>query len=139
MSRPEPEYTLASLEAEPVADFTSLTRDDAVRLGEVGIAVIREWNRNLAIEVRVGAELAFRAQLGTTGEENAAAISGKVATVTALGVSSLLARRRHEAGPDLRHGPRRQRPPLGRLYPDLRRRRACRHGRDLGRAGRRGP
>jgi uncharacterized protein (UPF0303 family) len=99
MARPEPEYTVASLEAEPGADFTSLTRDDAVRLGEVGIGVIREWNRDLAIEVRVGSELAFRAQLGTTGEENAAAISGKVATVTALGVSSLLARRRHEADP----------------------------------------
>ncbi|GAA4738028.1 hypothetical protein GCM10025783_05680 [Amnibacterium soli] len=70
-----------------------------MRLGEVGIAVIREWNRNLAIEVRMGTELAFRAQLGTTGEENAAAISGKVATVTALGVSSLLVRRRHEADP----------------------------------------
>lgn len=99
MARPVPEYTIASLEAEPGADFATLTRDDAVRLGEVGIAVIREWNRDLAIEVRVGAELAFRAQLGTTGEENAAAISGKVATVTALGVSSLLARRRHEADP----------------------------------------
>ena len=99
MPRPAPEYTVASLEAEPRAEISSLTRDDAVRLGEVGIAVIREWNRNLAIEVRVGSELAFRAQLGTTCEENAAAISGKVATVTALGVSSLLARRRHEADP----------------------------------------
>ena len=57
MTRPEPEYTVASLEAEPVAEFASLTRDDAVRLGEIGIAVIREWNRDLAIEVRVGAEL----------------------------------------------------------------------------------
>jgi uncharacterized protein (UPF0303 family) len=99
MTRPVPEYTLASLEAEPVADFPSLTRDDAVRLGEIGIAVIREWDRDLAIEVRVGAELAFRAQLGTTGEQNAAAIAGKVATVTALGVSSLLARRRNEDDP----------------------------------------
>jgi uncharacterized protein (UPF0303 family) len=99
MPRPAPEYTVASLEAEPRAEFSSLTRDDAVPLGEVGIAVIREWERDLAIEVRVGSELAFRAQLGTTGEENAAAISGKVATVTALGVSSLLARRRHEADP----------------------------------------
>lgn len=99
MSRPQPEYTVASLEAEPRADFSSLTRDDAVRLGEVGIAVIREWDRDLTIEVRVGSELAFRAQLGTTGEENAAAISGKVATVIALGVSSLLARRRSEADP----------------------------------------
>jgi uncharacterized protein (UPF0303 family) len=99
MTRPEPEYTIASLEAEPGAEFASLTRDDAVRLGETGISVIREWNRNLAIEVRVGAELAFRAQLGTTGEPNADAIAGKVATVTALGVSSLLARRRNEADP----------------------------------------
>jgi uncharacterized protein (UPF0303 family) len=99
MTRPAPEYTIATLEAEPVAEFASLTRDDAVRLGEIGIAVIREWERDLAVEVRVGSELAFRAQLGTTGEENAGAIAGKVATVTALGVSSLLARRRHEADP----------------------------------------
>ena len=99
MTRSTPEFTLASLEAEPIAAFSSLTRDDAVRLGETGIAVVREWGRDLAIEVRVGTELAFRAQLGTTGEENAAAISGKVAAVTALGVSSLLARKRHEADP----------------------------------------
>jgi uncharacterized protein (UPF0303 family) len=99
MTRPEPEYTLETLEAEPGAEFASLTRDDAVRLGEIGIAVIREWERDLAVEVRVGAELAFRAQLGTTGEQNASAIAGKVATVTALGVSSLLARRRNEADP----------------------------------------
>ncbi len=99
MTRPMPEYTLASLEAEPIAEFSSLTRDDAVRLGEIGIAVIREWERDLAVEVRVGEELAFRAQLGTTGEENAGAIAAKVVTVTALGVSSLLARRRNEADP----------------------------------------
>lgn len=99
MTRPVPEYTLEALEAEPVAEFTSLTRDDAVRLGETGIAVIREWDRDLAIEVRVGDELAFRAQLGTTGPANAAAIAGKVASVTALRVSSLLARRRNEADP----------------------------------------
>jgi uncharacterized protein (UPF0303 family) len=99
MSRPEPVYTVESLEAEPAADFPSLTRDDAVRLGEIGIAVIREWERDLTVEVRVGAELAFRAQLGSTGEPNTAAIAGKVATVTALGVSSLLARRRNEADP----------------------------------------
>ena len=95
MPRPAPEYTVAWFEAE----FTSLTRDDAVPLGEVGIAVIREWNRNLAIEVRVGGELGSRAQLGNTGEENAVAIAGKVATVTALGVSSLFARRRNEVDP----------------------------------------
>lgn len=39
------------------------------------------------------------ARSSQTGEENAGAISGKVATVSALGVSSLLARRRHEADP----------------------------------------
>ena len=99
MTRAVPEYTLADLEAEPVAAFPSLTRDDAVRLGEIGIAVIREWGRDLAVEVRVGDELAFRAQLGGTGEQNARAIASKVVTVTALGVSSLLARLRHEADP----------------------------------------
>jgi uncharacterized protein (UPF0303 family) len=99
MPRPEPVHTVESLEAEPVAAFRSLTRDDAVRLGEIGIAVIREWERDLAVEVRVGDELAFRAQLGSTGPMNAAAIAAKVVTVTALGVSSMLARRRHEADP----------------------------------------
>ena len=99
MPRQQPVYTLESLEAEPVADLPSLTRDDAVRLGEIGIAVIREWERDLAIEVRVGDQLAFRAQLGSTGEENAESIAFKVVTVTALGVGSLLARRRHEADP----------------------------------------
>jgi uncharacterized protein (UPF0303 family) len=99
MARALPVFTLEDLEAAPVAEFPSLTRDDAVRLGEIGIAVIREWGRDLAVEVRVGDELAFRAQLGTTGPDNAKAIAAKVVTVTALRVPSLLARRRNEADP----------------------------------------
>ena len=43
--RPEPTYTIAQLEAEPAAKFElpAFTRDDATRLGECTLAVIREW------------------------------------------------------------------------------------------------
>jgi len=99
MSQPLPIYTVETLEAEAVADFPSFTRDDATRLGEIAVAVIRERGLSLAVDIRIGDELAFRAQLGATGEENAESIAGKVLTVTALSQSSLLARRRQEADP----------------------------------------
>jgi hypothetical protein len=51
------------LENETVANVPSFTRDDAVKLGEIAVGVIREWDRNLAVDIHIGDELAYRAQL----------------------------------------------------------------------------
>jgi uncharacterized protein (UPF0303 family) len=104
MARPEPTYTLEILENEPVGNVPTFTRDDAVRLGETALAVIREWDRNLAVDVHVGDELAFRAQTGTTGQGNADVIEGKRLVVKKFGTSSLLARFRKEADPSIADG-----------------------------------
>jgi uncharacterized protein (UPF0303 family) len=104
MARPEPTYTLELLENEPAGTVPSFTRDDAVRLGEIALEVIREWERNLAVDVHIGEELAFRAQTGTTGQGNADVIVGKRLVVTKFGTSSLLARFRKEADPSIADG-----------------------------------
>jgi uncharacterized protein (UPF0303 family) len=104
MARPTPSYTIDELEAEPVADFDSFDRDDAVRLGETAVAVIREWDRNLAVDIHIGDELAYRAQLGTTGQGNADVIQGKILVVKRFGHSSLLARLKKDADPTVADG-----------------------------------
>ncbi len=104
MARPEPVYTLEQLENEPVAALASLTRDDALRLGETVLGVIREWERNLAVDVYIGDELAYRAQTGSTGQKNADVIRGKILVAAKFGHSSLLARFRKEADPSIAEG-----------------------------------
>jgi uncharacterized protein (UPF0303 family) len=104
MTRPEPTYTIDQLENEPVANFRSFSRDDATRLGEIALGVIREWERNLAVDVHIGDELAYRAQLGSTGQGNANVIQGKILVVKKLGHSSLLARFKKEADPSIADG-----------------------------------
>jgi len=82
----------------------SFTRDDAVRLGEIAVGVIREWERNLAVDVHIGDELAYRAQLGTTGQKNADVIEGKILVAKKFGHSSLLARFKKDADPSVADG-----------------------------------
>jgi uncharacterized protein (UPF0303 family) len=104
MARPEPTYTIEQLENAPVANFPSFTRDDAVKLGEIAVAVIREWDRNLAVDIHIGDELAYRAQLGTTGQGNANVVQGKILVMKKFGHSSLLARLKKEADPSIADG-----------------------------------
>jgi uncharacterized protein (UPF0303 family) len=104
MPHAEPTYTLDQLLAEPRAEFDSFTRDDAVRLGEIAVKLIREWGVNLAVDVHIGDELAFRAQLGTTGQANADVIAGKRLVVKHFGHSSLLARFKKDADPRVADG-----------------------------------
>jgi uncharacterized protein (UPF0303 family) len=104
MTRPVPSYTLADVETEAVADVPAFTRDNAVRLGEIAVGVIREWERNLSVDVHIGEELAYRAQLGTTGQRNADVIQGKIRVVKKFGQSSLMAKLRKEADPSLAEG-----------------------------------
>lgn len=104
MTRPEPTYTIDQLESEPVANLRSFTRDDAARLGEIAVGVIREWERNLAVDIYIGDELAYRAQLGSTGQGNANVIQGKILVAKKFGHSSLLARFKKEADPSIADG-----------------------------------
>jgi uncharacterized protein (UPF0303 family) len=102
-SSPMP-YTVEQLEAEPGVDLPSFSRDDAVRLGELAVQIARERGLNLAIDVHVGAELAFRAQLGSTGQRNADTIAGKRLVVEKFRHSSLLARMKKDADPTVADG-----------------------------------
>ena len=104
MPHPEPSYTLEQLEAEPRVEFDSFTRDDAVRLGEVAVQIIRDWGVSLAVDVHIGDELAYRAQLGRTGQGNADTIAGKRLVVKHFGHNSLLARLKRDADPSLADG-----------------------------------
>lgn len=104
MTRENPTYTIEQLEAEPVANVPAFGRDEAVQLGEIAVAVFREWKRNLAVDIHVGDELAFRAQLGTTGQKNADVVQGKILVAKKFGHSSLLARLRRDADPSLADG-----------------------------------
>ncbi len=104
MTHPEPVYTLEQLEAEPVAEFASFSRDDAVRLGELAVALVRERGLNLAIEVHIGDDLVYRAQLGTTGQHNADVIAGKRLVVEKFGHSSVLARFKKDADRSVAEG-----------------------------------
>jgi uncharacterized protein (UPF0303 family) len=104
MSRPAPSYTIDHLANEPVAELDSFTRNDAVRLGEIALAVIREWERDLAVDVHIGDELAYRAQLGSTGQANADVIQGKILVAKKFGHSSLLARLKKDADPSVADG-----------------------------------
>ena len=104
MTHAVPDYTLEQLEAEPRAELDSFSRDDAVRLGEITVGIIREWGVNLSVDVHIGDELAYRAQLGTTGQGNADVIVGKRLVVKHFGHSSLLARFKKEADPSVAEG-----------------------------------
>jgi len=104
MTRPAPTYTIEQLQDEPVASVASFTRDDAARLGEIAVGVAREWERDLAVDIHIGDELAFRTQLGSTGQGNADTIEGKILVAKKFGHSSLLARFKKEADPSVADG-----------------------------------
>ena len=92
-----PVLTVADLEAEPVLDLPALTQDDAVDLGLLAVAVVRERGANLAVRVELRGETVFLAMTGSTGAGNVPWLEGKAAVVHRFGEASLLVRRRHEA------------------------------------------
>jgi uncharacterized protein (UPF0303 family) len=104
MARPQPDYTIDQLESEPRVELPSFTRDDAARLGEIAMGVIREWGLDLAVDIHIGDELAFRAQFGSTGQGNADTIEGKRLTAQQFGSSSMLAALRKKADPSVGEG-----------------------------------
>lgn len=97
MTRPIPTFTVEELERLNDVELPSLTNDEAVDLGLVAVALIREWDLNLAVDVVVHDDLVFRAKLKSTGPGNDRWLTGKAAVVRRFGEPSLLVRSRHLA------------------------------------------
>jgi uncharacterized protein (UPF0303 family) len=91
-----PIYTADDLRDGPVLDVAEFGNDDAVRLGELAVAVIREHGWNLAVRIVLRGDIVFQAKLGSTGPGNDEWLAGKAAVVERFGEPSLLVRRRHE-------------------------------------------
>lgn len=91
-----PVFTSADLEAQPQLDVASFTNDDAVDLGLIAVALIRERGLSLAVRIVLGDDVVFQAKLRDTGPGNDEWLAGKAAVATRFGEPSLLVRRRHE-------------------------------------------
>ncbi|CAN5356701.1 heme-degrading domain-containing protein [soil metagenome] len=99
MARRIPEYTVADLEYLNAIEFPSFTNDDAVDLGLLTVAVIREWDLSLAVDIVIGEDLVFRAKTRATGPGNDPWLRKKANTVKRFGEASFLVKTRHlEAG-----------------------------------------
>ncbi len=97
-----PTFTIADLEQLTGLDVASFDNDDAVDLGLIAVAVIREGDRNLAVQIMVGDEPAFRANLKNTGSGNDPWLAGKAAVARHFAEPSLLVKlRQEEAGTTL--------------------------------------
>jgi uncharacterized protein (UPF0303 family) len=92
-----PVFTIDDLERLTGLDVDQFDNDAAVDLGLLGVAVIRERGANLCVQVVVGEDVAFRANLGTTGPGNDPWLAGKAAVARHFSEPSLLVRRRQEA------------------------------------------
>ena len=78
--------------------------------GETVLGVVREWDRNLSVEVHIADELVYRVQPGPgghkkgTGAGNVAAIAGKMLVCRRYEISSMLAAFRKEEDPSMGAG-----------------------------------
>lgn len=91
-----PVFTVADLEAQPALDLETFTNDDAVDLGLLAVALIRERGLSLSVKIVLNDDIAFQARLGDTGPGNDEWLEGKARVVHRFGEPSLLVRRRHE-------------------------------------------
>jgi uncharacterized protein (UPF0303 family) len=91
-----PVFTAADVAAQPVIDLPEFSNDDAVDLGLIAVALIRERGLSLAVRIVLRDDVVFVAKLAGTGAGNDQWLAGKAATVARFGEPSLLVRRRHE-------------------------------------------
>lgn len=91
-----PVFAVADLEGQPALDVVEFTNDDAVDLGLLTVALIRERGLSLAVKIELRDDLVFQAKLGETGPGNDEWLEGKAHVVHRFGEPSLLVRRRHE-------------------------------------------
>jgi uncharacterized protein (UPF0303 family) len=94
-----PTFTVAELEQLNELSVGELSADDAVDLGLVAIALIRERDLNLAVDVTLRNHSMLRAKLKNTGPPNDFWLDAKAAVALRFGEPSLLVKLRHlEAG-----------------------------------------
>jgi uncharacterized protein (UPF0303 family)/8-oxo-dGTP pyrophosphatase MutT (NUDIX family) len=94
--RVRPTFTASEVQAQPVIDLPSFTNDDAVDLGLIAVALIRERRLNLAVRIVLHDDVVFQAKLSSTGPGNDQWLSGKAAVAARFGEPSLLVKLRHE-------------------------------------------
>jgi uncharacterized protein (UPF0303 family) len=94
-----PSFTVADLEQLNELSVGEMSADDAVDLGLIAIAVIRDRDLNLAVDVTLHGHSMFRAKLKNTGPGNDFWLDAKSAVALHFGEPSLLVKLRHlEAG-----------------------------------------
>jgi uncharacterized protein (UPF0303 family) len=94
-----PTFTVAELEQLNDLSVGEMSADDAVNLGLVAIALIRERDLNLCVDVTLRGHSMFRAKLKNTGPGNDFWLDAKAAVAVRFGEPSLLVKQRHlEAG-----------------------------------------
>jgi uncharacterized protein (UPF0303 family) len=94
-----PTFTVPELEQLSELSVGDMSADDAVDLGLVAVALIRERGLNLAVDVTLRGHSMFRAKLKNTGPDNDFWLDAKAAVATRFGEPSLLVKLRHiEAG-----------------------------------------
>ncbi len=94
-----PQFTLDELEAtKDDLTFDHFDQTDAFGLGTAAAAIIVDRRAPLAVAVRIGDHTVFKAALGGVSPDTDSWLRRKAATAEKFGVSSLLVRRRVEAG-----------------------------------------
>ncbi|MEO5921907.1 MAG: heme-binding protein [Pseudolysinimonas sp.] len=91
-----PVFTVADLKAQPALDVARFTNDDAVDLGLLTVALIRERGLSLCVKIVLHDDIVFQAKLANTGPGNDEWLEGKARVVARFAEPSLLVRRRHE-------------------------------------------
>jgi len=91
-----PDYTIEQLETQESLTFPTMTNDEAVELGLMAVAVIRERELNLSVEIQLGGDTVFHAKLKDTNAGNNSWLDRKAATAMHFGQSSLLLRKQLE-------------------------------------------
>lgn len=92
-----PDFTIEELTELTRIDLGLFSNEEAVDLGLCAVEVITERELNLAVDIVVRGDLAFRARLGSTGPDNDPWLAGKAAAARHFEEPSLLVRRRLEA------------------------------------------
>jgi uncharacterized protein (UPF0303 family) len=90
-----PTFTVAELEQLSQLSVAGMSADDAVDLGLVAVALIRERDLNLAVDVTLRGHSMFRAKLKNTGPDNDFWLDAKAAVAVRFGEPSLLVKLRH--------------------------------------------
>lgn len=92
-----PVFSIAELEQLTGLDVVTFTNDDAVYLGMIAVKVIQERDAALCVQVVLGDETVFRANLKNTGSGNDPWLAGKAAVARHFGEASLLVKLRQQA------------------------------------------